>query len=595
MKAVNYIVAGFLFLAVVSAVPSYGQKKVKSKIITGYVVDVNQYPVNNAIVMIDENKTGVYTDEKGFYKVRVKPYAISIGIISGPHGMVEESINGRTRINFTFPVSILSHNVIPEIKPEEEEINVGYGKVRRKNLASSVSKIDGRRRQYDSYQSIYDMLQGSVPGVMVNRGHIQIQGPTSSFLSNEPLFVVDGTTVSSIAEIPPQMVESIEVLKGPAAAIYGSRGANGVILIDLRDGPSSRDSLTSAPGKAPFAETRAATNIKRSVATLNGIVNANNIPTTVAFEYGTTPGHGITVAAAPGPVTGNIPLLVSADITGLKADITYYFRVVAANSHGITTSIDIPFKYSGEVPYAETSVATNSSPRTAQLNGIVNTRGLSTVVTFEYGPTTEYGKTATAVQSPVTGQTSSIVSSKVTGLEAGTRYHYRIVAENDEGTTYGGDVTFKSEYVIGENLYGGYIFYVDETGEHGLVCSTADQSQGALWGSCTPAGAARRSIGSGLQNTTDIVLGCPGEGTAARLCYDLEMNGYSDWYLPSVDELLLMHTNLDSKGSGGFEDGFYWSSTQDKHGAWVVNFYYGSKSNQARDKNAIRTRAVRSF
>ena len=595
MKAVSYLTAGFLFLAVMPAVPSYGQKKLKSNIITGYVVDVNQYPVKNAIIMIDRNTTGIISGERGFYKVKVKPRAISIGIISVTHGILEEAINGRTRINFTFPVSILSH-IDPDFIPEEEEkINIGYGSVKRRNLLTPVSKIYGKNRQYASCSSIYEMLQ-TVPGVLVKGEQILIRGISSSYLSTEPLFVVDGVPVSSIEDISPQNVESIEVLKGASSAIYGLRGVNGVILIDQIGAPPYRDSLTLAAfWKVPVAETRPATNIRKNTATLNGIVNASNLPTYVTFEYGTTQSHGITVAAAQNPVTGNIPVCVSADITGLKAGTTYYFRIVAANSFGKKTSIDIPFKYSGEIPYAETCAATKSSPRTVQLNGIVFSRGLSADVTFEYGPTADYGSKITAGQSPVTGNTSSRVSAIVTGLKPGTNYHYRIVVTNDEGTTCGEDVTFKSEYVIGEYLYGGYIFYVDKTGEHGLVCAPSDQNHNAIWGNPPVAGATGRAIGTGNQNTKEIVLGCPEEETAARLCYDLEVNGYSDWFLPSVDELMVMHTNLHLKGSGGFEDTFYWSSTQDRHGAWVVSFYYGSKSNQARDRNAVRTRAVRAF
>ena len=71
-------------------------------------------------------------------------------------------------------------------------------------------------------------------------------------------------------------------------------------------------------------------------------------------------------------------------------------------------------------------------------------------MTFEYGTTTNYGTEIPAAQSPVTGLTSAMVSANVKDLKAGTNYHYRIVATNDEGTTYGEDVTFKSEYVIGE-------------------------------------------------------------------------------------------------------------------------------------------------
>jgi TonB-dependent SusC/RagA subfamily outer membrane receptor len=595
MKAVNYLITGFLFLAVVSAVSSYGLEKSKRNIITGYVVDVNQYPVTNAIIMVDKNKTSVVTDERGFYKVKVKPYSTSVGIVSFAHGILEEAINGRTRINFTFPVSVLGYNILPEYKPEEEEINVGYGTVKRKNLTTPVTKIYGNR-QTASYTSIYDMLQGTVPGLMVNRGHVLIRGLSSRYLSNEPLFVVDGTPVSTIADIPPQNVESIEVLKGSASAIYGSRGANGVILIDQIGAPLLRDSMTSVTvRKVPAAGTRAATNIKKNTGTLNGIVNANSLPTSVTFEYGTTPGYGTVVSAAQSPVTGSVPAIVSAEITGLQAGITYHFRVVAANSFGRSTGIDIPFKYSGEVPYAETNTATNCSPRTAQLNGIVNTRGMSTVVTFEYGTSTNYGTVITATQSPVTGPAPCRVSVIAADLKAGMNYHYRIVATNDEGATYGGDVTFKSEYSIGEYLYGGYIFYIDKTGEHGLVCAPSDQSLNAPWGNTVPAGAAARVVGTGYKNTADIVLGCPEEGIAARLCYDLEMNGYNDWFLPSINELYLMYTNLHSTGSGSFEDQFYWSSTQDNYGAWVVSFYYGSKSNQNRDKNTIRTRAIRVF
>jgi hypothetical protein len=188
-----------------------------------------------------------------------------------------------------------------------------------------------------------------------------------------------------------------------------------------------------------------------------------------------------------------------------------------------------------------------------------------------------------------------MVSAYVTDLKAGTIYHYRIVATNDQGTTYGDDKSFKSEYVIGEHLNGGYIFYVDETGEHGLVCAPSDQDLSALWGNCTPAGAAGKAVGTGIKNTTDIVLGCQAEGIAAKICYDLELDGYNDWFLPSIDELFFMYENLHEKGLGGFEDSYYWSSTQDRHGAWVVSFFYGSRSNHGRIEYSIRTRAIRAF
>lgn len=588
----------FIFLAVVSTAPSYGQKESKKHVITGYVVDVDQYPVVGAIIIINNEKTSVVTDVRGYYKVRANPYAESIGVISIKNGIIQEAINGRRRINFAFQNSnppVPDQYLIKKLSQDEEEINIGYGTVKRKNLTTSVSKIDGSDQRFASYNSIYDMLQGSVPGVSVNKGNVRIRGISSFRLSNEPLFVVDGIPVSSIADIPPQMVKSIEVLKGSSGAIYGSRGSNGAILIDLK-GPPMRDPLpVTFPGKVPFATTQPATNIQVNGATLNGTVSANNLPTSVTFEYGTTPGYGNAIMADQSPVTGNTSTSVTGRISELKPGITYHYRVVATNSLGATIGIDIPFTVLGEVPSTETHEATKTSPRTAQLNGTVNAGHLPTVVTFEYGTSVNYGAAIAAAQSPVAGNTSGMVSAYVTDLKAGTTYHYRIVATNDQGTTYGDDKSFKSEYVIGEQLNGGYIFYVDETGEHGLVCAPSDQDRSALWGNCTPAGAAGKAVGTGNKNTTDIVLGCQAEGIAAKLCYDLELDGYNDWFLPSIDELFFMYENLHEKGLGGFEDTYYWSSTQDRHGAWVVSFFYGSRSNHGRIENSIRTRAIRAF
>jgi TonB-dependent SusC/RagA subfamily outer membrane receptor len=77
------------------------------------------------------------------------------------------------------------------------------------------------------------MIRGEVPGVQVNGTSIMIRGATTINSGTEPLFVVDGVPVMTVDNIQPQMVKSIQVLKGSAASIYGSRGSNGVIIINL--------------------------------------------------------------------------------------------------------------------------------------------------------------------------------------------------------------------------------------------------------------------------------------------------------------------------------------------------------------------------
>ena len=86
------------------------------------------------------------------------------------------------------------------------------------------------------YQDIYDMIRGRIAGVEMSGRSIKVRGTNSLFVSTEPLFVVDGVIVSRVDDIAPETVKSIEVLKGPDATAYGTRGSNGVILITRRTG-----------------------------------------------------------------------------------------------------------------------------------------------------------------------------------------------------------------------------------------------------------------------------------------------------------------------------------------------------------------------
>jgi TonB-dependent SusC/RagA subfamily outer membrane receptor len=211
---------------------SSGQKAGKKVTITGHVVDGTQASVANAIVMVDGKKTDILTNDKGHFKIKVKPGSSTIGIFTMSNGVLEEPLDGRTIINFTFAGTVVSQPS-GKVDPGDETVDIGYGTVKKKNMTGTVGKIDGRNSKYASYRNIYDMIRGEVPGVQVNGTSIKIQGASSLMLSTEPLFVVDGMVVNSIDDIQPYTVKSIEILKGSSASIYGSRGANGVILIKL--------------------------------------------------------------------------------------------------------------------------------------------------------------------------------------------------------------------------------------------------------------------------------------------------------------------------------------------------------------------------
>ena len=207
-------------------------------------------------------------------------------------------------------------------------------------------------------------------------------------------------------------------------------------------------------GQSPTPVVAAATNITTTSSTVNGTVNPNYLSTNVTFEYGTNTSYGLTATATQSPVAGNTSASVSADLIGLTAGTIYHLRVKAVNSLGTSFSNDITFTTLGQAPLASSLAASNVSNSSATLNGTVNANYLSSIVTFEYGTTTGYGSTVTATQSPVTGNTSTGVSANITGLSAGTIYHFRAKAVNSLGTSVGSDIQFVTPLAdIDGNIY----------------------------------------------------------------------------------------------------------------------------------------------
>jgi TonB-dependent SusC/RagA subfamily outer membrane receptor len=214
---------------------SYAQKSGKKITVSGYVMDGTYAPIANAIIIVDGEKTAYLTDDKGFYKARISQGSISIGVLAPASGKMEEPINGRERIDFRYEGSVPTQ-VAGKADPGDEAVDMGLKTAKKKTLTSPVDVIDGTKSKYASYNNIYDMIKNEVPGVMVSGSSIRIRTATSINASNEPLFVVDGVPVTTIDNIAPQMVKSIQVLKGSSAAIYGMRGSNGVIVINLLKG-----------------------------------------------------------------------------------------------------------------------------------------------------------------------------------------------------------------------------------------------------------------------------------------------------------------------------------------------------------------------
>lgn len=119
---------------------------------------------------------------------------------------------------------------------EQVVVDTGYGKQLQDKLTTSIATIDVSDKKFDSFMSIYDYLK-TVPGVMVKGTSIYIRGISSINSSTDPLIMVDGIAVNDISGLNPRDIDKISVLKDAGAcAIYGMRGACGVIVITTKKG-----------------------------------------------------------------------------------------------------------------------------------------------------------------------------------------------------------------------------------------------------------------------------------------------------------------------------------------------------------------------
>ena len=219
------------------------------------------------------------------------------------------------------------------------------------------------------------------------------------------------------------------------------------------------------------------------------------------------------------------------------------------------------------------------------------------------------GKTGiTAAQaSAITANTSKNTypaadATKLEGIAAGAEVN--VQADWDQTSTTADDFiknkpTIPATLTIGQSYQGGIIFWLDATGQHGLIAATADQSSGIRWDvSAAVTNAVRDGIGAGEFNTERIIAN-QGAGVrlgayAAQICANYQGgSNYGDWYLPSKYELNLLY--LQKVTVGSFTTNYYWSSTEyDNDNAWIQDFGLGGQYKVGQG-NTLYVRAVRAF
>ena len=207
-------------------------------------------------ILIKGTATGTTTDVNGDFSITATAENDTLIFSYIGYETIEEPINGRSAIDIA---------LVPQAIAGEELVVVGYGAVQRRDITGSVSSISNEEIQEVPITDAGQALQGRTPGVVaLSAGNrpgqgmtLRVRGRRSLTASNDPLFVVDGIPVEgNINDINPQDIESMEVLKDASAtAIYGSRGANGVVLITTNRG-GNHPTQVSYSGYAGISQTQ---------------------------------------------------------------------------------------------------------------------------------------------------------------------------------------------------------------------------------------------------------------------------------------------------------------------------------------------------
>ena len=208
--------------------------------VTGIVKDKTGEPIVGASILIKGTSTGTVTDINGNFTIQKANPSDVLVISSIGYANQNVKVGNQTKLNVVLQ---------DDMANLEEVVVIGYGTMKRRDLTGSVASVTGEALAKNPVSNIAEALQGQLPGVNVisQDGRpgatmsIRVRGGGSITQSNEPLYVVDGMPVDRIDDIPADNIESIDVLKDAAStAIYGARGANGVILITTKNAKAGK-------------------------------------------------------------------------------------------------------------------------------------------------------------------------------------------------------------------------------------------------------------------------------------------------------------------------------------------------------------------
>ena len=233
---INYELEGTHIILTTEAIKDLHAQQ-QAKTVTGTVTDVSGEPIIGANIRIKGTTTGTITDIDGNFSIKAEPQSV-IEVSYIGYLTQETVINNQKSIRFLLK---------EDTKTLDEVVVIGYGVQKKADLTGSVANINTEKLNTQSNANIGQALQGKIAGVdIVSQGgapgsgtRIMVRG-IGTLNNASPLYIVDGMYMNSIDHINPNDIASIDVLKdASSAAIYGSRAANGVIIVTTKEGSNT--------------------------------------------------------------------------------------------------------------------------------------------------------------------------------------------------------------------------------------------------------------------------------------------------------------------------------------------------------------------
>ncbi len=199
----------------------------QNRVVHGKLTTYNTYPVQNVEISTKKARTMVRSDSLGRFSIVCYENDV-IKIDPEAFRKVTKKVK---QINDSLIINLIFID-----SKENRELAIGYGYITEEDLTFAVSHLEQEHNEYCQYNSMFDLIKGRFSGVTVSNNAVYVRGMNSVNLSSEVLYVVDGVTIHSIADITPCDVRSINVIKDGMGSIYGSRGSNGVVVIETKRG-----------------------------------------------------------------------------------------------------------------------------------------------------------------------------------------------------------------------------------------------------------------------------------------------------------------------------------------------------------------------